>query len=201
MARRYTQVFQFKITLKEIEPEIWRRIQVPANYSFWDLHVAIQDAMGWTDSHLHMFRILNPLTDDTNQIGIPDEDRFVGDPEILPGWELPITGYFLEGNPRAEYEYDFGDSWIHEITLETIAPRQVGAKYPRCLDGRSACPPEDCGGPPGYEDMLRILKNPDHEEHESMLTWVGRQYDPERFDPKDLRFDDPKKRWDTAFAM
>ena len=146
---RYSKVYQFKITLGGIEPPIWRRIQVPGSYSFWDLHVAIQDAMGWTDCHLHVFRILDPGTDDTEEIGIPNEDRFVGEPEILPGWDLSIKNYFSEANTRATYEYDFGDGWKHEIVLEKIFPRKPGTKYPTCIEGRRACPPEDCGGFPG----------------------------------------------------
>jgi hypothetical protein len=200
MPRDYTEVYEFKITLQGIHPPIWRRIQVPADYSFWDLHVAIQDAMGWTDSHLHVFRILNPGTDDTEEIGIPNEDRFVGDPEVLPGWELSIADYFLEGNPTAEYEYDFGDSWEHEVALEKILHRKPGSDYPVCLAGERACPPEDCGGPLGYDDMLRILKDPTHEEHKDTVTWVGGSYDPERFEPNKVHFDNPKKRWETAFA-
>lgn len=193
-------VYQFKVTLKGIEPEVWRRIVVPAGYSFWDLHVAIQDAMGWLDSHLHAFRVRNPDTAAEGVIGIPGDDGFEDDEVFLPGWRVPIVDYFREPGDRADYEYDFGDGWEHDIVLEQVAARAPKTKYPICLDGARACPPEDCGGVPGYEDMLEVLGDPDHEEHESMLEWVGRRYDPAAFDPKEVRFDDPKKRWRMAFA-
>ena len=201
VSRTYKNVYQFKITLNEITPTIWRRIHVPGHYSFWDCHVAIQDAMGWQDSHLHMFRVPDPsAVDETMQIGIPDEDRFVDDPVILPGWELAIADSFSAENAKAQYEYDFGDGWEHTLILEQILPRKPKTKYPACLAGERRCPPEDCGGPPGYEELLRVLADPRHEEHDSMLTWVGGSYDPTNFDPKQVRFDNPEKRWDHAFG-
>jgi Plasmid pRiA4b ORF-3-like protein len=194
------RVYQFKVTLKEIEPTIWRRIAVPASYSFWDLHVAIQDAMGWSDSHLHAFRVRTPETGAEGAIGIPDDDGFEDEEVFLPGWEVPIGEYFREPGDRADYEYDFGDGWEHEVVLEEVSARAPKAKYPICVDGARACPPEDCGGVPGYEDMLQVLGDPDHEERESMLEWLGGSYDPAAFDAKKIRFDDPKKRWRVAFA-
>lgn len=99
-----SQVYQFRVSLREIEPPIWRLIEVPARYSFWDLHVAIQDAMGWTDSHLHVFRFAPPGTD-RFQIGIPDDDPFVGDEALLPGWEHPIQECFT--SPRKRWNAAF----------------------------------------------------------------------------------------------
>ena len=190
---------QFKVTLKEIQPKVWRRIVVPAGYSFWDLHVAIQDSMGWLDYHLHVFRVRNPDTGEPDQIGIPDDDAS-GDVEpFLPGWEVPMVEYFRQPGDRADYEYDFGDGWEHEVVLEEITVRVPKAKYPICLEGARACPPEDCGGVPGYEEMLKALRDPTHEEHESTLQWVGGPYDPAAFDPEKVRFDSPKKRWRIAF--
>ena len=191
----FDKVYQFKIALKGIEPAIWRRIQVPADYSFWDLHVAVQDSMGWKDCHLHAFRLLNPATGEREEIGIPNQDRFVDEPEFLPGWDFAIADYFSDRNPEAEYEYDFGDGWEHEVTLEKILPRKSKASYPLCLAGERACPPEDCGGPPGYEDLLTTLVDPNHEDHQSTLAWLGRSFDPERFAPNEVHFDDPQKRW------
>lgn len=140
---------QFKVTLAEVEPPVWRRIEVPASYTLWDLHVAIQAAMGWLDYHLHMFRLRSPVTGETDEIGIPDEDAFEGDPVCLAGWEVPVAAYFDAVGTRASYEYDFGDGWVHEVELEAVGRRQSKTKHPRCLGGRRACPPEDCGGPPG----------------------------------------------------
>ena len=192
-------VYQFKVTLLEIEPRIWRRILVPASYSFWDFHVAIQDAMGWLDYHLHLFRVTNPETGEREEIGIPDEDGFEDEVPCMPGWEVPIVDYFREAGTRAEYLYDFGDDWQHQVELETILERVPKKKYPLCTDGAQACPPEDCGGPPGYEDFLRILSGPTDEEHENIKRWIGRPYDPKAFDPKNVRFDNPQRRWNFAF--
>ena len=191
-------VLQLRVTLRGIEPEVWRQLVVPATYSFWDLHVAIQDAMGWLDYHLHAFRIQNPETGAVNQIGIPD-DSFEDDEPFLPGWDIPIVHYFKESGHRADYEYDFGDGWEHEIVLEEITSRIPHKRYPLCLDGARACPPEDCGGVCGYEEMLAALGDPSHEEHQSMVEWVGGKYDPVTFFPKKVRFDDPKERWRNAF--
>lgn len=191
--------YQFKVTLQGIKPEVWRRILVPATYSFWDLHVAIQDAMGWVDYHLHLFRVPHPDTGQTSHIGIPDDDPFDDEEVFLPGWEISVAEYFRTPGDRADYEYDFGDSWEHEVVLEEVAPRVPKTKYPVCLDGARACPPEDCGGVPGYGRMLEVLGDPDDEEHEELLQWVGGAYDPTVFDAKKVRFDDPKVRWRRAF--
>jgi len=100
----------------------------------------------------------------------------------------------------ALYEYDFGDSWEHEIRLEDIVPREKGIRYPRCIDGARACPPEDCGGPYGFERMLEVLADPNDEEHDEMWEWIGEGYDPARFEPGAVRFDNPKRRWRRAFS-
>ncbi|MFQ5780091.1 MAG: plasmid pRiA4b ORF-3 family protein [Nitrospiria bacterium] len=191
--------YQFKVTLKGVEPPIWRRIEVPAGYSFWDLHVAIQDAMGWFDCHLHAFRISNPDTGEMEEIGIPYDEGF-DDRPCLPGWEVPMAAYFKGPGDRSDYDYDFGDGWEHEIVLEQIVSRFPRTKYPRCLEGERACPPEDCGGTSGYEDLLETIFDPAHEEHDRTMEWLGGEFDPEAFDPKQVRFDHPKKRWKIAFA-
>ena len=109
------RVYQFRITLRDIEPAIWRQIQVPEYYTFWDLHVAIQDAMGWTDSHLHLFTV-GPAFRGNTGIGIPMEDG------TIAGWKVPIEENFTEEEPDMEYLYDSGDSWVHDIVLEKILP-------------------------------------------------------------------------------
>ena len=193
------QVYQFKLVLVGVEPPIWRRIQVPETYSFWDLHVALQDSMGWLDYHLHVFRVARPGAGEVEQIGIPDDDPFEGDKPALPGWEIPITRHFPRPGTAVQYEYDFGDGWEHELTLEAILPRQAGQKYPLCVDGARACPPEDCGGVHGYENLLTVIQDPSHEDHESTLEWLGGRFDPDRFDPKRVKFDDPARRYRLAF--
>ncbi len=188
--KKFEKVYQFKIELRGIKPPIWRRIQVPETYTFWELHVAIQDAMGWTDTHLHEFEVINPLDGETLRIGSPDEDFKDG---VIPDWKMSIAIIFSEKNPRAHYIYDFGDTWGHEIKLEKILPREKGVDYPRCIDGRRACPPEDCGGVWGYERFLTIIRNPKHEEYEKMREWVGGEFDPEHFNMKEVKFIDPEE--------
>ena len=192
-------MIRFKITLKGIRPPIWRRIEIPANYSFWDFHVAIQDAMGWTDSHLHAFSVRN-LRGGIDQIGIPDDDSFEGDPMFLPGWKFQVSDYLFRPGTRAKYAYDFGDGWEHDLIVEAIGPREKGVTYPRCTAGKRRCPPEDCGGIYGYADLLEIIANPEHEEHASMMEWVGGPFNPNEFDPSAVHFEDPAWRWKVAFS-
>ena len=199
MTRRL--VYEFRISLRGIAPEIWRRIEVPAEASFWDLHVAIQDAMGWTDSHLHVFRVRHPeIPKRVDSIGIPLDDTFPGAAIHEPGWDIPVLLYLQLPGDTAEYEYDFGDGWVHDVLLEKIAMRLPRTRYPRCIAGARACPPEDCGGIAGYQHVLDVLANPEDEEHASMLEWLGGAYDPAAFEPARVRFDDPEKRWRIAFG-
>jgi len=157
MKKKFDQVYQFKITLQEIKPPVWRRIRVPQTYTFWDIHVAIQDVMGWSDYHPHEFEIIDPKTGLKVAIGFPD-DEFGRD--ILVGKNQKIAKYFSMENPNADYVYDFGDFWQHKIQLEKILPREENVEYPICIKGKRACPPEDVGGIGGYEDFLKIIKNP-----------------------------------------
>ncbi len=192
----FDQVYQFKVTLSDIRPPIWRRIQVPENYTFWDLHVAIQDAMGWADYHLHKFTIFSLREGEEVEIGIPNPDW--NETEVLHDRKQKIADYFALENREAEYVYDFGDYWEHIIMLEKILPREKGVKYPLCIKGKRACPPDDCGGAPGYEEFLDAIKNPKHEQHKEMLDWIGGRFDPEDFDVKKVIFDNPNERWKIA---
>lgn len=193
---RNAQILRVKIALRDVDPPIWRRIEIPATGTFWDLHVAIQNAMGWEDAHLHAFQVRNPETGAVDEIGIPSEDEDLADPtvEILPDWVTPLRAYWTRPGDRAEYLYDFGDDWQHEITLEAIGSREGKTTYPRCLDGARACPPEDCGGPWGYMDTLARRADPKHPEYEETIRWLGEGFDPEAFDPRAVRFDSPKRR-------
>ena len=191
------EVLQFKVALTEVRPVVWRRIQVPAGYTFWDLHVAVQDAMGWLDYHLHEFTI--HLPDQDVRIGIPDEDGLDDEP-VLPGWEVPVARYFGASIKTADYCYDFGDNWLHTVTFEKGLSADLHVKYPRCVAGKRHGPPEDCGGPWGFRRLLRILANPRHREHADMLDWVGGRFDSKAFEPSAVRFDNPRKRWKIAFG-
>src|SRR5262245_56392125 len=195
----FDSVLRFTITLEETEPPTWRRIEIPATYDFWGLHVAIQDAMGWLDYHLHEFELLDPSTGKVVRVGIPDDD-FPDERPTTPGWALSVAPYFVEQGATARYLYDFGDDWVHRVTFEGRTPRMPNTAYPLCAGGARRCPPEDCGGLPGFEEFLAAIADPQHDEHEAMLTWVGGEYDPDEFDPARVRFDDPKKRLRMARA-
>lgn len=192
-------VFQFKIELFDIEPLIWRRILVPSDYNFWDLHVAIQDSMGWLDYHLHHFEIRKKHKREESRLGIPDFEGMADMPEVFPGWEVPVHLYFEELGMEARYNYDYGDDWWHTVKLEGYIYREKGIKYPVCIGGERACPPEDCGGAYGYYNVLDTLSDPDHDDHEAMRTWVGEGWDPEKFNKDEVEFDNPYKRWKGAF--
>ncbi|MBP7846174.1 MAG: plasmid pRiA4b ORF-3 family protein [Candidatus Pacebacteria bacterium] len=196
MAKTDQKIYQFKITLEEIKPSIWRRIQVLEAYTFWDLHVAITDAMGWLDYHLHQFDIQNPKSGKKDEIGIPHEEY---ENNTLPGWKIPIASYFSLENKKANYLYDFGDSWRHKILLEKILPQEIDSQYPICIAGERACPPEDCGGVGGYENLLEIIKDKKHEEYKRKMKWLGGSYNPEKFVLQDVYFANPKERWIRAF--
>lgn len=198
MAKGSREVYQFKIMLKGIRPPVWRRIQVPETYSFWDLHVAIQDAMGWLDSHLHSFHVTNPATGARETIGIPDDDW--GSRGILPGWKKKIAGYFSSFHSRARYLYDPGDNWEHDIIFEKTLPRDDREFYPLCVAGRRSTPPEDCGGPWGYANLLKVLADPSDDQYEETLEWAGGEFDPECFNKNEILFSDPRKRLDALLS-
>jgi hypothetical protein len=185
------QVYRFRIQLADVTPPIWRRIEVPDSYTFWDLHVAVQDAMGWLDYHLHEFQLRDPRNGDEVLVGLPDEEGW-DDRDIMPDWEAKIVDYFTLENRNARYLYDFGDDWVHTLELETIQPSERGETYPRCVDGSRACPPEDCGGVGGYEDICAG-------EDEELREYYP-DFDPDEFDAHAVTFDNPRERWKIAFG-
>ena len=171
-------VYRIKVTLKGVRPPIWRRLLVPADITLEQLHDTIQIAMGWTDSHLHLFRAGDQV------IGVPDpelEEAFAE--PLLDEAGVKLSDVAPGEGARLAYEYDFGDSWVHEIVVEKVLPPDPSLRHPVCVKGRRACPPEDCGGPWGYAEMLEALADPEHPEHEEMMEWVGPAWDPEEFEP------------------
>lgn len=174
MARRSTppsEVYQIKITLRGSKPPIWRRFQVPGDVRLGRLHDVVQVVMGWEDSHLHAFTIQGIAYGQADaELDFQSEQR------------VRLNQLIAEEKTRFLYEYDFGDSWEHELLVERILPPEAGAAYPRCLAGKRNCPPEDCGGVWGYADFLEAIQDPEHPEHRDMLEWVGGSFDPEAFD-------------------
>ncbi|HBA40324.1 MAG TPA: hypothetical protein DCZ05_11435 [Deltaproteobacteria bacterium] len=170
---RKVQIYQLKITLKESRPPIWRRFQVRSDVTLAKLHRIIQEVMGWFDGHLHQL-IVGRI-----YYGVPDPDDLS---ETRDERKVRLDQILSVPGRKIVYEYDFGDGWEREIVLEKILSPDPKTRYPRCLDGARACPPEDCGGIYGYADFLEAIRNPEHEEHEEMLEWIGGEFDPEEFD-------------------
>ena len=168
-----TRIIQFKISLAEIRPPIWRRVLVPDTMTLGDLHNVIQVAMGWWDSHMHEFEV-NGVT-----YGSLDDESFY---EVLDEWETPLSSLALREKQRIKYSYDFGDDWQHNVVVEKFLPVDASLNYPLCVAGKRACPPEDCGGPWGYAEFLETIGDPADSNHEEMLEWVGGEFDPEEFD-------------------
>ena len=173
-----TTLIQFKISLLDIKPAIWRRIQVP-NGTLADLHEYIQAAFGWENYHLHQFEIDGVEYGQPALAGDDFDMDFEDETDVLLSKLLPKSSR----KARWIYEYDFGDGWRHEVLFEGFPPNDPKAKSPLCLEGERACPPEDCGGPWGYGDYLAAIADPQHEQHEEMLEWRG-PFDPEAFDPR-----------------
>jgi hypothetical protein len=186
------KVARFRVTLEEIAPPVWREFEIDFQGTFWDLHVAIQDVFGWLGYHLHRFEVMDPALDETTSIGIPDPDGGFEDDLDLPGWEVPIADLLSRPGDEAAYLYDFGDDWRHTVVLLDVGAAESGVKYPRCLDGGRACPPEDCGGAHGYEELLEALADPGHERHVELRAWAPEGFDPEAFDLGAIVFHDPK---------
>lgn len=166
------RIYQIKVTLKWSKPPIWRRLQVRGDTKLDKLHQILQIAMGWWGEHLHAFEAGGVA------YGEPDPD-FPSD--LRQERNVRFDKIAQEGD-TFRYEYDFGDSWVHEIMVEKVLDPEPGVRYPRCLAGKRACPPEDCGGVPGYERLLDIVANPKDEEHAEIVAWLGEEFDPEAFD-------------------
>ena len=202
-------VYQFKITLKNIRPLIWRRLLVRSDTSLAEFHDIVQIVMGWKDCHLHQFSIEGQIYGQysDSDFGLPMLDESEGEDEAkytLTDFSPPVgfgfthfnqaviysqnfkifyqvTEEFEEKN-KFHYEYDFGDGWEHDVVVEKVLSVEPKQDYPICIGGKRACPPEDCGGPWAYGDFLDAVQNTGHLEHEEMLDWVGGEFDSEDFD-------------------
>jgi Plasmid pRiA4b ORF-3-like protein len=167
-------VFQIKVTLMGIAPLIWRRVQTQ-DCTLADLHDLLQVTMGWDSEHLYRF-IIGGVEYADLSMASDDDAQDVCETnlsDILPAHNR---------RPRFHYLYDFGDQWMHQLIVEERFPPEQGVKYPICMAGQRACPPEDCGGPWGYPDFVETISNADHRGHEETLEWVGGEFDPEKFD-------------------
>ena len=164
-------IYQLKVSLIGIKPPIWRRIQVTGDTTLDVLHGILQIAMGWFGEHLYDFEVHGTSYGDPSVLDDIIDEKTVNLAQLIS----------LE-KEKFRYVYDFGDYWKHDILVEKILPVEDGTHYPACIDGNRACPPEDCGGHFGYDDLLEILKDPDHPEHEDKFEWLPGDFDPEKFD-------------------
>lgn len=168
-------IYQFSVTLQEIQPAIWRRFQVRSDITFRDLHNTLQVVMGWWDYHLHLFQVDHLIITDRETLAESGEAGLLDD-------TTPLNAHITQPGTTFTYEYDFGDSWQHVLVLEAVLPAAETAVYPRILAGERACPPEDCGGVRGYQTFLAAIQNPRHPNHAMYWEWVGDDFDPEAFD-------------------
>ena len=178
--KQVKNIYQIKISLSGAKPPIWRTVLVPSNLKLAAFHDVIQVAMGWTDSHLHQFVANNVF------YGIPDDDFGM---EMEDESKYKLSHLFKKEKDTIIYEYDFGDSWEHKLLLEKILPDDGKTALPVCIKGKRACPPEDCGGIWGYEELLETILDTNHPEHADMLEWLGEEFDPEEFDLEQINKD------------
>jgi Plasmid pRiA4b ORF-3-like protein len=176
---RPAPVYQIKVGLRGTKPPIWRRLEVPADISLARLHIVIQIAFDWNDSHMHVFET-------------PYGSFGTADADLDHSPEAPVT---LEQvapavSSKLCYTYDFGDDWEHDILVEKVLDRNETATYPRCTGGRRAAPPDDCGGIWGYAELMEVLTDPTDPEHKDRLEWLGlddaADFDPKRFDAEEV---------------
>lgn len=167
-------VHRLKVTLRGVKPPVWRRIVVYSDCTLGELAPLLEASMGWLGGHLHLFDVGG------TRYGTPDPDWDTADlheGRFRLGDVLPSVG------SKMRWEYDFGDGWEHDVVVEAIGPPEAGVRYPRCLAGRRACPPEDCGGPWGYEELLQALADPGNPDHAELREWAPPDFDPVQFDP------------------
>lgn len=165
-------VYSLKVTLRDVKPAVWRRIVVQSETPLPSFARMLEAAMGWEGYHLHMFDVGGIL------FGQVDEEA-----DYLIDERCATVKHLLPRlKSKLQWSYDFGDGWEHDVAVEAIESPQEGKRYPLCLDGKRACPPEDCGGVPGYDELLRVLADPTDDEHDHMVSWAPEGFDPAAFD-------------------
>ncbi|WP_420446281.1 plasmid pRiA4b ORF-3 family protein [Candidatus Poriferisodalis sp.] len=171
-------VHTLKISLKSVKPRVWRRIEVPSNIALHNLAGLLVRGMGWEGYHLHSFEIdgvtyQRPGPFDDSPFGRQSRDES----------KYRLGTVLGEVGAKMRWDYDFGDGWEHDILVEAIVPAEAGVTYPRCVAGRRACPPEDCGGWWGYANLLEAIADKQHPDHQELTEWLGHGFNPVHFDP------------------
>ncbi len=172
-----TPIHRMKVTLRSIRPPIWRRIEVRSDIRLDQLAYLLVVAIGWEGYHLDQFRI-----GETRYL-TADLDPPLFGPRPLNAARYRLEELLAQTGDKMIWDYDFGDGWEHDVVVEAIEAADGRATYPRCIKGRRACPPEDCGGVWGYENLVEALAAPAHPEHAELTEWLGHPYDPAHFDP------------------
>ncbi len=175
-----SNIYQIQIALRGFKPKIWRRILIPSDTLLADFHEIIQITMGWENYHLHQF-----IKDGTYYSNENDAEAVFHSINYQKK-KTRVKNLLTAVKEKIVYEYDFGDSWEHDIILEKIIPFDGNLRYPICITGKMHCPPEDSGGIWGYSAMLEILGQPDHKEYNDYLEWLGEEFDPEYFDKDEI---------------
>lgn len=177
MVMKMRNIFQFKIALQGSKPRVYRTIHVEDNRTFYEFHHIIQISMGWLNYHLFQFKT---------------PDYFISDPsffdykEILDSKKVKLNQMFFEEGEKIQYEYDFGDGWIHSIRLEKILPIKLNQTYPVCIRGKRNCPPEDCGGIWNYQNLIEVIVDKKHPDYKEVQEWLGDDFDPDEFNIKQI---------------
>lgn len=174
MKNRMLSVYQFKITLLDTNPPIWRRFQVDNFITLSWFSAILLTVMGWSNSHLHELCIGG------KKYGMPN-DEFEGSKDVIAEKKKKLRDLDENDLKKFTFIYDFGDSWTHEVELEKVLDYSYKGIQPKCIDGARNCPPDDCGGTGGYENFLEAIQDSEHAEHENMLRWIGGKFDPEAF--------------------
>ena len=206
-----SSIYQIRVTLDGSKPPIWRKLAVPSSIVLGELHEVIQIAMGWTNSHMHQFRLrdksLKPTVDEMRLVDRANawDQKFLdrigsrrvfvtrvmpwGEPTEMEGEDedaVTLAEVCPKVKSKLTYEYGFGDGWEHTIEVQKIIDHEPGVEYPVCLGGKKACPPEDCGGIWGYYHLLETIADPDADDHEDMVEWLGGDFDPDAFDLEEV---------------
>lgn len=163
-------IARLKITLDDVKPQVLRRIEAPLAIRLDRLHLALQAAMGWTNSHLYEIR--------AGDVGWGEPDPDWGDGPLDARKARLVDVLEDVGAKTLRYLYDFGDGWEHTIKIESVFEAEPGVQYPRLIEAIGRCPPEDCGGPWGYPDFLEAIADPKHERHAELTEWIGGAFDP-----------------------
>jgi hypothetical protein len=173
-------IYQIRVTLRDSRPPIWRRLELSGATSLEKLHRVLQIAFGWTNSHLHQFKV------DDDSYSLPEFELDEYGDEIKNERRAKLGQLSFRTNSSFVYHYDFGDNWIHDIVVEKVFEKKSRVVYPWCTAGERAGPPDDSGGVRGYERLQKAIKDPKDEDHERLKVWVGRGFDPEYFNLADI---------------